>query len=52
MRTLVSALDWGLGHTTRLIPLIKELQEKGEEVIIGGSEKQKVVFSELFPDIL
>jgi len=35
-RILVSPLDWGLGHASRDVPLIKNLLEKNNEVIIGG----------------
>ncbi len=35
---LISPLDWGLGHASRCIPLIRELQHLGCEVIIA-SEK-------------
>jgi UDP:flavonoid glycosyltransferase YjiC (YdhE family) len=52
MRTLISALDWGLGHTTRIIPVIKGLQDKGEDVILAGSQKQKAILGEFFPDLL
>jgi uncharacterized protein (TIGR00661 family) len=38
---LVSPLDWGLGHTTRLIPIIKALQSKHFAVTIAVCEKQK-----------
>ena len=50
-RTLVSALDWGLGHTTRVIPVIKELVDNGDEVIIGASRRQATIFREFFPNV-
>lgn len=37
----ISPLDWGLGHTTRCIPIIKSLQELGAKVWIGVKEEQK-----------
>jgi predicted glycosyltransferase len=36
-RILVCALDWGLGHATRCIPVINELTRRGAEVLIGSS---------------
>jgi UDP:flavonoid glycosyltransferase YjiC (YdhE family) len=34
---LVSPLNWGLGHSTRDIPIIEELLRQGHEVTIGTS---------------
>jgi hypothetical protein len=51
MKTFVSALDWGLGHATRIIPIIKELIDKGDEVIIGASNNQKTIYQEFFPEL-
>ncbi len=34
---LVAPLDWGLGHATRCIPIILELQKRGCEVFIASS---------------
>lgn len=36
-RILVTPLDWGLGHATRCIPLIKELQKQNCMVFIASS---------------
>jgi predicted glycosyltransferase len=36
MKILVAPLDWGLGHATRCIPIIRYLLEKKCEVIIGA----------------
>jgi hypothetical protein len=35
-RILIAPLDWGLGHTTRCIPLIKAFQQKGCEVVLAA----------------
>jgi UDP:flavonoid glycosyltransferase YjiC (YdhE family) len=37
MNVLVAPLDWGLGHATRCIPVINELQKLGHSVCIAGS---------------
>ncbi|MGZ3866630.1 MAG: glycosyltransferase [Bacteroidia bacterium] len=40
-RVLVCPLDWGLGHTSRCVPIIKALQAAGNTVIIGCNAFQK-----------
>ncbi len=39
MKILISPLDWGLGHATRLIPIIRKLSDNGNDVIIAGDGK-------------
>jgi hypothetical protein len=46
---LVSPLDWGLGHTTRCIPLITELLTKGCDIVIACNSTQKVILQKEFP---
>lgn len=48
-RILFAALNWGMGHVSRSISIIRELRENGNEVIIAGSENQKRIFEEYFP---
>ena len=36
-RILVVPLNWGLGHATRLIPVIRFLKEHGATILLGGS---------------
>jgi UDP:flavonoid glycosyltransferase YjiC (YdhE family) len=36
-KVFLSPLNWGLGHSTRDIPIIEELQRHGHEVTIGTS---------------
>lgn len=45
---LVCPLDWGLGHTTRCIPLIRELLIQGCSVVIGCNSTQKELFKQEF----
>src|SRR5512132_4254254 len=40
-RILVAPLDWGLGHTTRCIPIIKELLAQNCEVLAAGDHQQE-----------
>lgn len=35
-RILVAPLNWGLGHATRCIPLVQELERKGAEVLLAS----------------
>jgi len=48
-RILVAPLDWGLGHATRCIPLIRELNEAGCEVILGADGAPLELLSKEFP---
>jgi len=50
-RILVAPLDWGLGHTTRCIPLISELLRQGAEVILAGNTVQKHLLAQEFPQL-
>ena len=51
LKVLVAPLDWGLGHATRCIPIIKELINQGCTVIIAAGGTQKAVLQEEFPDL-
>jgi UDP:flavonoid glycosyltransferase YjiC (YdhE family) len=46
---LLAPLDWGLGHATRCIPIIKELIHQGARVTIAASVSQKTLLIEEFP---
>lgn len=48
---LYSALDWGFGHVTRSIGIIRELIEQENKVIIACNEEQKQLFKSYFPDV-
>lgn len=48
---LIAPLDWGLGHTTRCIPLIRELINLGCDVIIACNSTQKELLRQEFPTI-
>ena len=47
-RILVAPLDWGLGHTTRCIPIIKELLEQDCEVWLAGEGAQEILLKKEF----
>ena len=46
----ISALDWGLGHATRSVPIIKSLQ-KNNTIIIGVTPLTQTIFDEEFPEL-
>jgi UDP-N-acetylglucosamine transferase subunit ALG13 len=48
---LVVPLDWGLGHATRCIPLIKEFQANGCEVIIAAETAVKSLLEHEFQQL-
>ncbi len=50
-RFLLSTLDWGLGHTTRIIPVIRHIQTLGHTVVFAGNEPQRNFINEVFPNI-
>jgi UDP-N-acetylglucosamine transferase subunit ALG13 len=50
-KILISPLDWGLGHTTRCVPIIRELIKQGNEVILGATAISEKIFAEEFPGL-
>ena len=51
LRILVAPLDWGLGHATRCIPIIKELLQNNCDPWLAGDETQQSLFKSEFPDL-
>ena len=48
---MFTPLDWGLGHTTRCIPLIRQFLEHGHLVTVAVSEPHDLLIREAFPDV-
>lgn len=48
---LIAPLDWGLGHATRCIPLIRQLIQKNCHVLIAGEGKIKLLLQKEFPQL-
>lgn len=48
-KILISPLDWGLGHATRLIPIIQYYLKLGDEIIIAGYGKSFELLKIEFP---
>ena len=51
-RILVAPLDWGLGHATRCIPVIRTLLTTGAEVLLAGEGKVETLLRTEFPELL
>ncbi len=49
-RVLVAPLDWGLGHATRCIPIIKKLLEAGCYIFIASDKLQLALLKAEFGD--
>lgn len=50
-RILVVPLDWGLGHATRCIPLVRELVDQGAEPWLAGEDAQEQLLKIEFPQL-
>jgi UDP:flavonoid glycosyltransferase YjiC (YdhE family) len=48
---LIAPLDWGLGHATRCIPIIREFVQQGARVVIAASGRQKALLKLEFPQL-
>lgn len=48
---LICPLNWGLGHATRLIPIIHEILGKNHQVILGGDGDALKVLRTEFPNL-
>ncbi len=48
-RILVCPMDWGLGHATRVVPVIRLLQQAGAEVVIGADRQPLAFLRRQFP---
>lgn len=50
-RILVAALDWGLGHATRCVPIINRLLARQQEVFIASSGTALSFLQQQFPHL-
>lgn len=50
-KILISPLDWGLGHATRIIPIVHYLQQLQCQIWIAASGQTEKVLKETFPGI-
>jgi hypothetical protein len=50
-RVLVAPLNWGLGHTTRCVPIIYALLEADKEVILAAEGSSLEFLKNEFPNL-
>ena len=48
---LIAPLDWGLGHATRCIPIIRILKDRGIHLLIAVRGAQKILLQNEFPEL-
>lgn len=46
LKIFISPLDWGLGHTTRCIPIAKELNKQGHSIFFGVNNTQRALLEQ------
>ena len=51
MKILVAPLNWGLGHATRSIPIIRHYLAQGDEVVLGGDGDSILLLKQTFPEL-
>ena len=51
MKVLVAPLDWGLGHATRCVPVVREFLREGAEVELAVVKANAKFFREVFPEL-
>lgn len=50
-RILIAPLDWGLGHATRCVPIIRHLLSTGQQPIIAASGRPLTLLQNEFPEM-
>jgi hypothetical protein len=50
-KVLMAALDWGFGHVTRMVSVIKILRENGNTIMFAGTKEQIEFLQQDFPFI-
>lgn len=50
-KVLVCPLDWGIGHASRCVPLIRILREEGFEVVVAADNRPLDFLRREFPDV-
>lgn len=51
MKIFVAPLNWGLGHATRCVPIVRRFLSEGHEVVLGGDGDSLVWLRRYFPDL-
>ncbi len=50
-RILVAPLNWGLGHASRCIPIIRALQQQGADVVLASDGQALELLKNEFPEL-
>lgn len=50
-RVLICPLDWGLGHATRMVPIIRNLLQNGHQVILAADGSPLAFLRSEFPTL-
>jgi UDP:flavonoid glycosyltransferase YjiC (YdhE family) len=50
LHILVAPLDWGLGHTSRCVPIIRHMLGRGCVVTTAGTDWQQSFYQQTFPE--
>jgi uncharacterized protein (TIGR00661 family) len=50
-RILVTALNWGLGHASRSVPVIRLLQAAGANIVLASDGRALELWNSEFPDL-
>jgi uncharacterized protein (TIGR00661 family) len=50
-KVLIAPLDWGLGHTTRCISIIRFLQQKSCQIFIAANKQQTILLRQELPNV-
>lgn len=51
-KVLISALDWGLGHATRIIPIINYFKQENWSIAIASSGEALHLLKNTFPELI
>ena len=51
MKILIAPLNWGLGHASRCVPVIRELQKRNADVSIAASGRALALLKKEFPQL-
>ncbi len=50
-KVIISALDWGLGHATRMIPIVRHFIANDWKIILASSGEAAALWLQQFPDL-
>ncbi|MEY3059589.1 MAG: hypothetical protein RL000_941 [Bacteroidota bacterium] len=51
MKVLVTPLDWGLGHATRCVPMVKSMLQLGWNITLAGEGPSLNILTKEFPEL-